>query len=92
MKNVVFWDITTCGSCKNRRLGGIFRLHHQGEKILLILFTLMMKALGFSETFVVSKATRCHIAEYGNLQSCIFHINSGSGEILRITYFFFSFT
>jgi hypothetical protein len=22
MKNVVFWDVTTCGSCKNRRFGG----------------------------------------------------------------------
>jgi hypothetical protein len=22
MKNCVFWDITPCGSCKNRRLGG----------------------------------------------------------------------
>jgi hypothetical protein len=30
MKNSVFWDITSCGSCKNRRLGGTSRLHHQG--------------------------------------------------------------
>jgi hypothetical protein len=22
MKNAVFWDVTPCGSCKNRRLGG----------------------------------------------------------------------
>jgi hypothetical protein len=22
MKNGVFWDVTPCGSCKNRRLGG----------------------------------------------------------------------
>jgi hypothetical protein len=22
MKNVVFWDVTPCGSCKNRRVGG----------------------------------------------------------------------
>jgi hypothetical protein len=22
MKNVVFWDMTPCGSCKKRRLGG----------------------------------------------------------------------
>jgi hypothetical protein len=22
MKNVVFWDVTPCGSCKNRRFGG----------------------------------------------------------------------
>jgi hypothetical protein len=22
MKNSVFWDVTPCGSCKNRRFGG----------------------------------------------------------------------
>jgi hypothetical protein len=31
MKNVVFWDVTPRGSCKNRRLGGTYHLHHQGE-------------------------------------------------------------
>jgi hypothetical protein len=26
MRNVVFWDVTTCGSCKkNRRFGGTYR-------------------------------------------------------------------
>jgi recombination DNA repair RAD52 pathway protein len=33
MKNGVFWDVTSCGSCKNRRVGGTQRLHHQGDKI-----------------------------------------------------------
>jgi hypothetical protein len=23
MKNVVFWDVTSCGSCKNRLSGGL---------------------------------------------------------------------
>jgi hypothetical protein len=32
MRNAVFWDVTPCGSCKNRRLGGTQRLHHQGDK------------------------------------------------------------
>jgi hypothetical protein len=22
MKNAIFWDVTPCGSCKNRRFGG----------------------------------------------------------------------
>jgi hypothetical protein len=30
MKNVVFWDVTPCGSSKSRRFGGTCRLHHQG--------------------------------------------------------------
>jgi hypothetical protein len=32
LKNGVFWDVTPCGSCKNRRLGGTWRLLHQGDK------------------------------------------------------------
>jgi hypothetical protein len=30
MKNAVFWNVTPCGSCKNRRVGGTYRLHCQG--------------------------------------------------------------
>jgi hypothetical protein len=32
MKNGVFWDVTPCGSYKNRRFGGTWRLLHQGDK------------------------------------------------------------
>jgi hypothetical protein len=32
MKNVVFWVVTPCGSFKNRRFGGTWRLLHQGDK------------------------------------------------------------
>jgi hypothetical protein len=32
MMNAVFWDVTPCGSYKNRRFVGTFRLHHQDEK------------------------------------------------------------
>jgi hypothetical protein len=32
MKNGVFWDVMPCGSCKNRRFGGTWRLLHQGDK------------------------------------------------------------
>jgi hypothetical protein len=32
IKNDVFWDVTACGSCKNRRFGGTWRLLHQGDK------------------------------------------------------------
>jgi hypothetical protein len=31
MKNTVFWDVTPCGSCKNLRFEGTWRLHHQGN-------------------------------------------------------------
>jgi hypothetical protein len=32
MKNAVFWGVTPCGSCKNRRFGGTYRLHYQGDE------------------------------------------------------------
>jgi hypothetical protein len=32
MKNGVVWVVTPCGSCKNRRFGGTWRLLHQGDK------------------------------------------------------------
>jgi hypothetical protein len=32
MKNVVAWNVTRCGSCKNRRFVGMYRLHHPVEE------------------------------------------------------------
>jgi hypothetical protein len=31
-QNGVFWDVTPCGYCKNRRFRGTYRLHHRGDK------------------------------------------------------------
>jgi hypothetical protein len=33
MKNTVFWDVTPCGSCKNRRFGGSYRLFMRVSRI-----------------------------------------------------------
>jgi hypothetical protein len=32
LKNGVFWVVTPCGSCNNRRFGGTWLLLHQGDK------------------------------------------------------------
>jgi hypothetical protein len=32
LKNGVFWVVTPCGSCKNRRYGGTWRLLHHGDR------------------------------------------------------------
>jgi hypothetical protein len=32
IKNAVLWDVTPCGSCKNRRFGGTCRFHYQGDE------------------------------------------------------------
>jgi hypothetical protein len=32
MKNAVFWDVASCGSCENRRFGENVRLHLQDRE------------------------------------------------------------
>jgi hypothetical protein len=31
MKNAVFWDVTPCDSCRNRRLVGTYRLNQRSR-------------------------------------------------------------
>jgi hypothetical protein len=76
IKNAIFWDVTPCRSCVNRRVGGTYRLHLQGRKIrerrtssLADFFTLKMEAIRSSETSVHTRSTRRHIPEDGILHS-----------------------
>jgi hypothetical protein len=57
MKNGVFRVVTPCGSCKNRRFGGTWRLLHQGDKNRCS-----------SETLLLTRATWRHIPEDGIVQ------------------------
>jgi hypothetical protein len=87
MKNAVFWDLVSCGSCYKRRFGGKCRAHLQGRKnprdrnnVSILTFTsnvvsssktlstLKMEATYSSETLVLIRPTRHHIAEDGSLQ------------------------
>jgi hypothetical protein len=78
--NIVFWDVTPCGSCKNKHFGGTYRLHHQDEKNQPTRKTLSVtnkcsmlqrwtNATRSSETSVVIRATMRHIPEDNILHS-----------------------
>jgi hypothetical protein len=69
LQNVIVWDVTLCGSCKNRQFGGTFsrmeRISELGSTFVvtssLILSILMMEELCFSETLAVKRIPRRHI-------------------------------
>jgi hypothetical protein len=70
MKNCVFWDVTPCGSCKNRRFGGMVFLRSVRRLLVTasvpssqILVTLMKEALRSSETSVLTRARWRNIPE-----------------------------
>jgi hypothetical protein len=78
MKNVVVWDVTSCGFCNNHRFGGTDRVHLHGQNnqrarnnliitgnvpSSLILITLMMEAIRSSDTSVLTRTLRRPITE-----------------------------
>jgi hypothetical protein len=72
MMIIIFWEMTPCGSYKNRRFGGSYRLHLLYKSLQLRSVTcshsrtLKMEAIRSSETSVLIRATRRHLPEDDN--------------------------
>jgi hypothetical protein len=63
MKIAVFPNGTPCGSGKNRRFGGTYRLHHQRDKNRRVRNSSVRRLL-----VTATRATRCSIPDDGNHQ------------------------
>jgi hypothetical protein len=66
LKNAVFWIVTPCGSCENRRFEENYLFHHLDKKKLT---PMMVEAIRSSETSVLARATRSDNPEDGILRS-----------------------
>jgi hypothetical protein len=69
IKNAVFWEVTQCSSCRNRRRVLQLVVIANVVPSSLILFTLMMQVMHSSET----RAIQLHIPEEGFLHLQQFH-------------------
>jgi hypothetical protein len=65
----VFWDVTPCGSCKNKRIGINYRLHHQGKKNQQARNNVSKQTIHSYETSVITRVRRRHIPGDGTLHS-----------------------
>jgi hypothetical protein len=70
IKNGVFWDVTPCGSCKNRRFGGTWRWFSQephgvtSQKTPFFIVT-AVKISNLTIFFIVSAVKTSNLTKFG---------------------------
>jgi hypothetical protein len=70
----------------DRRLGGAYCLHYQGDDALI---TLIMEAVRMSETSVYYETTRCDIPEGSPLETLEYNlVNLFFNDGIQTTYYF----
>jgi hypothetical protein len=87
-KNAVFWNMTPCGSCNNRRFAkSVLQLLVIANVVpsSLILVTLMMEAIHFSDAYGLIGATRLHIPEDGILRYKRIHLREIGLHLRKIS-------
>jgi hypothetical protein len=96
IRNEVFWDVTSCDSCKN----ATFRMNEsppspgweESSSVVpssLILSTLIMEAIRSCVTSVLTRATRCHIPEYGFfIVTAEKNLNLTSNTLVELVFLF----
>jgi hypothetical protein len=93
MKNAVFWDVTPCGFCKNRRhivlLLSVRRLLGTANvgPSSPILVTVVIETLRSPETSVLTRSTRRNIREDGIFVGVNIH-NSVQQDVMHVSFAF----
>jgi hypothetical protein len=63
-KNAIFRDVTPCGSCKNQRSRGTYRLHLQGKKNERAEITLTVTSNCVTEDGILHNHRRVNLKSY----------------------------
>jgi hypothetical protein len=85
MKNAVFWDVTPCDSCKNRRYGGTWRLHYHTIVFLRSVRRLLVTANIFpsSPILVTLMMEVLRVDKYSDCNPVLYLYYVSAGEVLR---------
>jgi hypothetical protein len=86
MKNAIFWDVTSCGSCKNQCFRGKYRLCHHPPWWWRRFVSLKLRFFQESHSITTQKAT--FFMHTDAVQNSDVNINANTTALQTIVYFF----